>query len=181
MRMPKRLLPALGLLFVVTGLMQGISTAGAALGRSGEGGGDVLAGCRDIPEVAAMVEQLDIRATRLSAYQTALERRKADIATAEATLTAKLRQLKAVHDRFGGGEQSVRSDVADDIDRLIGVYDAMKPRDAAAVLGSLPPEFAAEILMRVDPAIGAQILAAVEPAEAAILTTHMGARHVRSN
>ena len=71
--------------------------------------------------------------------------------------------------------------VREDIDRLVAVYDQMKPAEAAAVLTNLPPDFAAEILMRVQPETGARIIAAVEPRQAALLTAQMGARSVQND
>ena len=86
--------------------------------------------------------------------------------------------MKALRDAGGAGRATMRQAVSDDIDRMIAVYDQMKPREAAAILSNLPPDFAAEILMRVEPETGARIIAAVDPGQAAILTTHMGARRV---
>ena len=70
--------------------------------------------------------------------------------------------------------------VDDDVARLVAVYEAMKPKEAAAVLSSLPANFSAEILMRVNPETGARIIAAIAPEKAAILTTYMGARSAPS-
>ena len=68
-----------------------------------------------------------------------------------------------------------------DIEKLVALYDQMKPAEAAAVLTNLPADFAAEILLRVRPETGARIIAAVEPRQAALLTAQMGARSVRKN
>ncbi|MRX49703.1 hypothetical protein GI374_04415 [Paracoccus sp. S-4012] len=179
MRRRRRLLPALAGCFMALGAMQGVSALGS--GDAAASRADLLAGCRDIPEAVDLAALLELRSQRMEAYQAALDRSRAEIATAQSTLTAKLRELKAVRDGMGATGQAQRTAVTDDIDRLVGVYDAMKPRDAAAVLNALPPDFAAEILMRIDPAAGAQILAAVDPVQAAVLTTHMGARSVRRN
>ncbi|AXC49033.1 hypothetical protein DRW48_04415 [Paracoccus suum] len=178
----RRLLPILGTAFVLMGGVQvaamvDLSAAQAAAPATA----GLLAGCTDIPEAVALSDLLASRSAAITRYQQELDKKKAEIALAEGTLTSKLRQLKAVRDAGTGHNSEIKREVSDDIDRLVGVYDAMKPRDAAAVLANLPPDFAAEILMRVDPGTGAQILASVEPAQAAILTTHMGARRVRSN
>ena len=182
MRRPRRLLPLLGALFLAAGAMQvwGAADLGARVLGAGvpAGDGDLIAGCRDVPEAVALAETLELRAARMAAYQATLDRSRAEIATAQSTLTSTLRQLKAVRDAVGATRDARRGEVLDDIGRLVGVYEAMKPREAAAVLGQLPPDFAAEILMRLEPASGAAILAAVDPGQAAILTTHMGARRV---
>lgn len=143
--------------------------------------GDLLQGCTDVPEAVALASELRDRALRIERYMEALEAREAQIATAEAALRARaeeLRQQKSgIQSRRDGAAQAVR----EDIDRLVAVYDQMKPAEAAAVLTNLPPDFAAEILMRVQPETGARIIASVEPRQAALLTAQMGARSVRND
>lgn len=143
--------------------------------------GDLLSGCTDVPEAVALATELRDRALRIERYLEALDTRKAEIATAEAALRARateLRQQKSgIQTRRNGASEAVRAD----IDRLVAVYDQMKPAEAAAVLANLPPDFAAEILMRVQPETGARIIAAVEPRQAALLTAQMGARSVRND
>lgn len=185
MRRRKPLLPVFGAAFLAMGAVQiaglvDLSPAWAATPAQAPGSG-LLAGCTDIPEAVELADLLKARGEGIARYQAELDRKRAEIALAEGTLTSKLRQLKALQDSAQGRRTEARAEVTSDIDRLVGVYDAMKPREAAAVLAALPPDFAAEILMRVEPSTGAAILASVEPAQAAILTTHMGARSVRKN
>lgn len=161
--------------------------AGAALWQGGDlsrffaaraSSGELLSGCTDVPEAVALATELRDRALRIERYMEALATRKAEIATAEAALRARateLRQQKSgIRARRDGTSQAVR----EDIDRLVAVYDQMKPAEAAAVLTNLPADFAAEILMRVQPETGARIIASVEPRQAALLTAQMGARSV---
>lgn len=178
MRRRRSLLPVFGGFFLLAGAVQvaGMVELPARSAAAAEGG--LLAGCTDIPEAVALAELLELRALRMERFKAELQRQRADIAIAEGTLTSKLRQLKAVRDAGGAGRDTMRQAVSDDIDRLVAVYDEMKPREAAAILSNLPPDFAAEILMRVEPETGARIIAAVDPGQAAILTTHMSARRV---
>ena len=105
MRRPRRLLPLLGALFLAAGAMQvwGAADLGARVLGAGvpAGDGDLLAGCRDVPEAVALAETLELRAARMVAYQATLDRSRAEIATAQSTLTSTLRQLKAVRDAVG--------------------------------------------------------------------------------
>lgn len=141
----------------------------------------LLQGCTDVPEAVALATELRDRALRIERYMEALDTRKAEIAEAEAALRARATELReqksGIQTRRDGVSQAVRAD----IDRLIAVYDQMKPAEAAAVLINLPPDFAAEILMRVQPETGARIIASVEPRQAALLTAQMGARSVRND
>lgn len=181
--MRKSILAALTLAFAVP--------AGAAIWQGGDlsrffaasaaSGDELLQGCTDVPEAVALATELRDRALRIERYMEALDTRKAELATAEAALKARaseLRQQKSgIQSRRDGASQAVR----EDIDRLVAVYDQMKPAEAAAVLTNLPPDFAAEILMRVQPETGARIIASVEPRQAALLTAQMGARSVQND
>lgn len=175
----RSLLPLFGGFFLLAGAVQVAGMVELPTRTAPEGG--LLAGCTDIPEAVDLAALLDTRARRLERFKAELAAKRAEIATAEGTLTAKLRQLKALRDADGAGRGATRQAVAEDIDRLVAVYDQMKPAEAAAILTNLPPDFAAEILMRVEPGAGARIIAAVDPGQAAILTTHMGARRVPTN
>lgn len=153
------------------------STPEVAVPEIAEG---LLAGCGDIPEVASLVERLTIREDRIAKALAELDNRKAEIAAARTALTAELRRLKSNSVGATRSHTSRQRAVDDDITRLVAVYEAMKPKEAAAVLGALPPEFSAELLMRVSPETGARIIAAIEPEKAAVLTTYMGARSAAS-
>lgn len=139
----------------------------------------LMQGCTDVPEAVALAEELRDRALRIERYMEAIAAKKAEISEAEASLTRKLVELKgrksSIQSRRDGATAAIRSD----IDRLVAVYDQMKPTEAAEILTNLPADFAAEILMRVQPETGARIIAAVEPRQAALLTTQMGARSIR--
>ena len=141
---------------------------------------DLMAGCGDIAEVVALVEELRIREDRIKKALAELDNKKAEIASARASITAELRRLKDAGPSISKSRTSNQRAVDDDVARLVAVYEAMKPKEAAAVLSSLPANFSAEILMRVNPETGARIIAAIAPEKAAILTTYMGARSAPS-
>ncbi|WP_134724871.1 MotE family protein [Paracoccus luteus] len=138
----------------------------------------LLDGCGDVPEAVALADSLRLRGIAVDRALADLDRRKAEIAAAEARLKTRLFQLREARAAMAGDTAARRAGADLGIERLISVYDAMKPAEAATVLAALPPDFAAEILMRVQPETGARIIAAVDPGQAAILTTHMGARRL---
>lgn len=140
----------------------------------------LMQGCMDVPEAVALAETLRDRSLRIERYMEALDMRRADIATAEQTLRERLAELKSHKTDTRTRRDTNSSELRNDIDRLVAVYDQMKPADAAAILTNLPADFAAEILMRVQPENGARIIAAVEPRQAALLTAQMGARSIRT-
>lgn len=140
----------------------------------------LLSGCGDIPEVATLVERLTIREDRIAKALAELDNRRAEISASRAALSTELRRLKSASTGQATSQTSRERAVDDDISRLVAVYEAMKPKEAAAVLAALPPDYGAELLIRVTPEAGARIIAAIEPDKAAVLTTYMGARSATS-
>lgn len=143
--------------------------------------GALLGGCTDVPEAVALAETLRLRGIAVDRVLADLDRRKDDLAAAEQQLIRRLTALKQAKASVGDARTAHDSGTAAGIERLIAVYDAMKPADAAMILAALPPDFAAEILARVQPDAGARIIARIEPAHAAVLTAHMGSRRLSGN
>lgn len=135
----------------------------------------LLEGCSDIPEAVALAETLQLRGLRIETYLKDIDRRKAEIAAAEQSLSEKLAELQKLRQSVRDQRERQTGAQNDEIARIIALYDQMKPEQAAMVLSNLPPDFAAQILVRVQPETGARIMAAVEPAQAAVLTSYMGA------
>ena len=135
----------------------------------------LLDGCGDVPEALALAEELRLRGLAVDRGIEALDGRRAEIAAAEARLAKTLGQLRAAKEALGKGQAAVQTGSEAGISRLIAVYDAMKPAEAAEVLAALPPDFGAEILARVQPETGARIIAALEPEQATILSARLGA------
>ena len=143
--------------------------------------GVLLGGCTDVPEAVALAETLRLRGIAVDRVLADLDRRKDDLATVEQQLIRRLTALKQAKASVGDARAARDSGTAAGIERLIAVYDAMKPADAAMILTALPPDFAAEILARVQPDAGARIIARIEPGHAAVLTAHMGSRRLSGN
>ncbi|WBU56728.1 MotE family protein [Paracoccus sediminicola] len=141
---------------------------------------DMLRGCGDVPEVVALIEEYRLRETRIAKALAALRDERAEVSEARAVLAVELKRLKSAKKRAGGSLTNREKAVESDIERLVAVYEAMKPKEAAAVLSDIPAEFSAELLMRVHPETSARIISALEPEKAAILTTYMGARSASS-
>lgn len=175
--MRKGILAGFGLIFAVGALAEVLPTPQWRPSAAFAEAPDFLRGCEDVPEAIALMDTYKDRLVQMQRYGDTLARREAEIEAQRAELTAVLVRLQAVKDA-APNRRNDHEAVRADIDRLVSVYDAMKPDEAARVLTNLPADFAAEILMRVRPETGARIVAAVEPRQAAILTTHMGARHL---
>jgi len=152
-----------GALFIVAMLF---ATSGAL--RLGSGVGAALARAEDNPAVdaeplacetpAALAEALSLREGRLSVREAALNDRQAALALADAAITERLAQLEAMEAELRATLALADGAAEADIQRLTLVYQAMKPKDAAALFGTMSPEFAAGFLGRMPPESAAAIL-----------------------
>ena len=154
-----------GTLFIVAMLF----AASGAL-RLGSGVGVALARSEDVPAAApvvdagsceppaALAEALSLREDRLSVREAALNDRQAALALADLAITERLSELEAMETRLRETLALADGAAEADLDRLTAVYQAMKPKDAAALFETMSAEFAAGFLGRMAPESAAAIL-----------------------
>jgi flagellar motility protein MotE (MotC chaperone) len=161
-----------GALFIVAMLF---ATSGAL--RLGSGVGTALARAEDAPDKAvvapasceppaALAEALSLREDRLAVREAALNDREAALALADQAITERLAELEAMEARLRETLALADGAAEADIERLTAVYQAMKPKDAAALFETMSPDFAAGFLGRMAPESAAAILSGMS-AEAA--------------
>lgn len=119
----------------------------------------------------------------LSARRTELDARDADFATtlplmvaAEQKLDAKLQALEAIKAEVQAllGQADEREQA--EINRLVAVYSAMRPREAAAVFVNLNDDVRLPVAAAMRPRALAAVMAQMPPAAAKILTEKLAAR-----
>jgi flagellar motility protein MotE (MotC chaperone) len=119
----------------------------------------------------------------LSARRTELDARDQDFATtlplmvaAEQKIDAKVKALEALKAEMKGllGQVDEREKV--EIDRLVQVYSAMRPKEAAPVLASLDDRVRLPVAAAMRPRTLAAIMAQMSPAQAKELTEKLAAR-----
>ena len=154
-----------GTLFIVAMLF---ATSGAL--RLGSGVGTALARAEETanPETAvnsaacetpsALAEALTLREDRVAVREAAMQDRLAALALADEAMTARLVEMEALEARLKETLALADGAAEADIDRLTAVYQAMKPKDAAALFETMSPEFAAGFLGRMPPEPAAAIL-----------------------
>lgn len=132
----------------------------------------------DIPEdMAAVLQALSDRESDIAERDTKLQERMQILATAEREIDEKLTRLTEA-------EESLRATIAladtaaeDDINRLVSVYEAMKPKDAATLFEEMSPDFAAGFLGRMSPDAAAGVLAGLSPQAAYSLSAILAGRN----
>lgn len=183
--MSRRRRPGRGTLFVVAMLF---AMSGAL--RLGSGVGAALAGSDTSPaedpvadpavckNPAALSEALTLREDRLTVREAALEDRLAALALADDAITKRMAEMQAMEDELRAtlamADQAAEKDVAG----LTAVYQAMKPKDAAALFETMSPEFAAGFLGRLPPDSAAAILSAMSPEAAYGISVIVAGRNV---
>lgn len=119
----------------------------------------------------------------LGARRGQLDQREQDIdvqlqllAAAEAKLDAKMKALTGLKGDIQGLLGQVDSQKQAEVDRLVTVYQGMKPKDAAARMTLLSDEVRLPIAAKMKERTLAMILANMAPADAKVLTERLAAR-----
>ena len=119
----------------------------------------------------------------LSARRTELDARDQDFATtlplmvaAEQKLDAKVKALEALKAEMKQMLGQVDEREKAEIDRLVQVYSAMRPKDAAPVMASLEDRVRLPVAAAMRPRTLAAVMAQMTPAQAKELTEKMAAR-----
>lgn len=174
------LLAALAAAFAISGLLRLGQIGAPLLGPSpaiaaGDGGARGAAGPdsalrRALDEVEALRAELrereatlSERETAVTAAQTLIEERLAELEAAEARLT----ELVAVSDTAAES----------DIDRLTRVYETMEAEQAAALFAQMEPDFAAGFLSRMSAAASAALLSELDPQVAYAISVVLATRN----
>lgn len=114
-------------------------------------------------ELARRQEELAEQEARLEQARLGLQTQLTELQTAEADLSATM----ALADRAA----------EEDISRLVTVFEAMAPEEAAAVFTEMDTEFAAGFISQLAPATAAEILAGLEPRHAYALSAIIAGRN----
>lgn len=122
----------------------------------------------------------------LSGRRVELDAREEEMATllplliaAEQKLDARIAELNAVKGEVEGMLGQLDEKEQAEVDRLVQVYSAMRPRDAAAVFVTLDDEVRLPVAAAMRPRALAAILAQMPPAEARELTEKLANRNTR--
>lgn len=185
-RPPRRPVRRPGALLVIA-----LCFAGSALARAADPEGPILAGAaapapRDLlappgclpgaeaePLLSAVRErerQLDARADDLASRARVLEAAEARYREQSATLQALQEQLAAT---LAIADKAAEQDV----ERLVGVYESMNPKQAAQIFETMDVTFAAGFLARMQRDAAARILAGLSPPRAYAVSVVIAGRN----
>lgn len=196
---PRRLgiLPGLALLFVIGAVLRLATGFDAALARdpvagsapavpavpavaaspSGPQAHPIAAQAPAPDDAAGLLLDLRRRETQLAERAVQVEQRLAVMEATEARIRDQITALRAAETELEATMALADRAAEDDITRLVGVFEAMEPEQAAAVFAEMEPSFAAGFLGRLAPQTAAEILAGLEPRHAYALSALLAGRN----
>lgn len=120
------------------------------------------------------------RERRVKERELELVDRSRALEVAEATVTAKLKELVAAEARLKATMAQSEVAAEDDLSRLTSVYENMKPKEATEVFSRMAPEFAAGFLGRMRPDAAALILSGLDPDKAYSISVLLAGRNANA-
>ena len=122
-----------------------------------------------------ILQELQQRRTQLDQREHALERREITLVAAEERLNQRVLELQHLQQQMKAAlaERKQRTDAA--WTSLVTLYEAMKPREAAAILNDLDMSVLVELTARMNGRKAAAIMAAMQPDRARDLTVKLAA------
>jgi flagellar motility protein MotE (MotC chaperone) len=179
--------PVRGVLFFLAGLMMasGVIRIGLGLNEARAVTAPVPAETPAPPVVpascpappAALAEALAQREARVAVREAALDDRLAALALAEEVTTRRLEELQAAEASLAATLTKADGAAEGDLSRLTTVYEAMKPKEAAALFETMAPEFAAGFLGRMRPEAAAAVLSGMTPEAAYTVSVLLAGRN----
>lgn len=148
-------------------------SAGGAEAANLEGG--MPAECPAPP--AALAAALAEREAEIDNRAAVLNDRMAALDLAEQAISTRMAELEASENKLRATLQIADGAAEDDLVRLTAVYEAMKPKDAAALFATMEPEFAAGFLGRMRPEIAALVLSGMKPEKAYTISALIAGRN----
>lgn len=121
----------------------------------------------------AVLERLSDRRSELERIATELDTRSALVEAAEVRLGERLASLQAIEARIGALVEEKKSIDAGQFARLVGMYETMKPSDAAAIFNELEMDVLLRVSRDMNPRKMAPVLAKMSTVRAQELTLRL--------
>lgn len=136
--------------------------------------------CPPSEEVATLLTAIGERGVQLDDREVALARREQDVMVARQEIEGALQRLADAEDRLSARMAASTTAADSDINRLVRVYEGMKPKDAASLFESMDAGFAAGFLSRMNPDASAALFSNLSPEKAYALSVIMAGRNANA-
>ncbi|MDF1871723.1 hypothetical protein [Vannielia sp.] len=186
-RLGKGLLMTLSLLFLASAALRLTTGTGAAIAR--EMGGILHDGehdesavslggqCAPEPEIANLLKALNAREAAVKSRESAVSEEMLALSRARQEIAAEMEALRDAETELEATLALADGAAENDLSQLTGVYEAMKPKDAAALFQEMDPKFAAGFLGRMQSARAAAVLAGMDPKAAYTISLILAGRN----
>lgn len=141
--------------------------------------------CAGLPELELMYRTLGEERATLRSRAEGITQQEAELDEVRTLMRESFEELQllqaelnAERDAFELDRNRVVEAAESDLDRLVSVYEAMKPKDAAGLFETMDPQFAAGFLNRMQPQLAAQVLSGVSPEFAYAVSVLIAGRNV---
>jgi flagellar motility protein MotE (MotC chaperone) len=173
-------LSVIAVLLISSALMRFSIGAGKALANADSvkfSGQPLEQECSSLPDFDGLLAAFQSREQALLEKEDQMRARLQALAVADREVDAKLARLTVVEEELRNTIALADSAAEDDISRLVSVYEAMKPKDAALLFEEMAPEFAAGFLARMRPEAAAGVLSGLSPEVAYALSVRLAGRN----
>ena len=131
-------------------------------------------------DAIALLDAVKERERLVTERETRLADRIVALKTTEERVEKQLAALTAAEEQLARTLAIADGAAEQDVARLVALYDAMKPTDAAELFSEMAPEFAAGFLARMRPDAAAAVLAGLEPKAAYSISVMMAGRNANA-
>ncbi len=125
------------------------------------------------PGEVAVLQDLAKRRNELEAFEKEVEARERLLDAAEGRLEERIAELTQLRDSIEGLVRQYNEQEAAELQSVVKIYETMKPKDAARILGEMEMPVLLGIMETMKERKSAPIIAAMEPERARELTTEL--------
>lgn len=130
-------------------------------------------------EISDIFLQLKKRSDLLGEREEELLRKEISLKEALNALEVKVQELDDAEQRLKAALGQANNAAADDVQKVVSIYSAMKPKDAAAVFELMEPALSAGMLSSMKPAVASEILAKLSPETSYAISVIMAGRNAK--
>ncbi|MEV8465920.1 hypothetical protein AB0T83_03880 [Fluviibacterium sp. DFM31] len=130
------------------------------------------------PALQDLISDLSSREKRLDEQARELYVRSRQVSEMEQALAVAISELQVSEENLSRTIEIAQQASSGDIERLVGIYTNMKPKDAAEIFEQMPPGFSAGFLTQMDPSVAAGIVSNMSPDSAFAVSVHVAGRNM---
>lgn len=133
--------------------------------------------CKTEEDLKAMLVAFEDREQQLKRREERIQERMEALALADREITVRVQEMERIEQELSRTLAIADQAAERDIDKLVTVYENMKPKDAAALFEEMAPNFAAGFLAKMQPEAAAGVMAGLSPNAAYTISVVLAGRN----